>query len=127
MKLEKAMASHSSTLALKIPWTEEPGGLQSMGSLRVGHHWRDLAAANVTYVKCNILSIFRCTTQWQCIFTVLYNHHPVHLQNFSSSQTDTPYTAKNNLLFPPSVPVNNYSVFVSMIWLFQTLHISGIT
>ena len=32
---EKAMAPHSSTLAWKIPWTEEPGGLQSMGSLRV--------------------------------------------------------------------------------------------
>ena len=35
--LEKAMAPHSSTLAWKIPWTEEPGGLQSMGSRRVGH------------------------------------------------------------------------------------------
>ena len=34
---EKAMAPHSSTLAWKIPWMEEPGGLQSMGSLRVGH------------------------------------------------------------------------------------------
>ena len=34
---EKAMAPHSSTLAWKIPWTEEPVGLQSMGSLRVGH------------------------------------------------------------------------------------------
>ena len=34
---EKAMVPHSSTLAWKIPWTEEPGGLQSMGSLRVGH------------------------------------------------------------------------------------------
>ena len=34
--LEKAMAPHSSTLAWKIPWMEEPGGLQSMGSLRVG-------------------------------------------------------------------------------------------
>ena len=33
------MAPHSSTLAWKIPWTEEPGGLQSMGSLRVGHNW----------------------------------------------------------------------------------------
>ena len=52
MLLEKAMAPHSSTLAWKIPWMEEPGGLQSMGSLRVGHdgatslslftlmHWR---------------------------------------------------------------------------------------
>ena len=49
---EKAMSPHSSTLAWKIPWTEEPGRLQSMGSLRVGHdsatslslftfmHWR---------------------------------------------------------------------------------------
>ena len=35
--LEKAMATHSSTLAWKIPWTEEPGRLQSMGLLGVGH------------------------------------------------------------------------------------------
>ena len=35
---EKAMAPHSTTLAWKIPWMEEPGGLQSMGSLRVGHN-----------------------------------------------------------------------------------------
>ena len=34
---EKAMAAHSSALAWKMPWTEEPGGLQSTGSLRVGH------------------------------------------------------------------------------------------
>ena len=34
---EKAMAPHSSTVARKIPWMEEPGRLQSMGSLRVGH------------------------------------------------------------------------------------------
>ena len=35
--LEKAMVPHSSALAWKIPWMEEPGGLQSMGSLRVGY------------------------------------------------------------------------------------------
>ena len=35
--LEEDMATHSSTLAWKIPWTEEPGGLQSMGLQRVGH------------------------------------------------------------------------------------------
>ena len=39
LPLEKAMAPHSSTLAWKIPWMEEPGMLQSMGSLRVGHDW----------------------------------------------------------------------------------------
>ena len=36
--LEKEMATHSSILAWKIAWTEEPGGLQSMGSQRVGHN-----------------------------------------------------------------------------------------
>ena len=38
--LEKGMATHSSILAWEIPWTEEPGGLQSMGSQRVGHDER---------------------------------------------------------------------------------------
>ena len=36
--LEKGMATHSSILAWEIPWTEEPGGLQSMGLQRVGHN-----------------------------------------------------------------------------------------
>ena len=37
--MEKAMATHSSTLAWKIPWMEEPGRLKSLGLLRVGHNW----------------------------------------------------------------------------------------
>ena len=41
----KVVVPHSRTLARKIPWTEEPGTLQSMGSHRVGHDWNDLAAA----------------------------------------------------------------------------------
>ena len=43
--LEEEMATHSSVLAWRIPWTEEPGGLPSMGSHRVGHDLSDLAAA----------------------------------------------------------------------------------
>ena len=43
--LEKAMATHSSTLAWRIPGMGEPGGLPSMGSHRVRHDWSDLAAA----------------------------------------------------------------------------------
>ena len=39
--LEKGMATHSSILASKIPWTEEPGRLESMMSQRVGHKWAD--------------------------------------------------------------------------------------
>ena len=41
--LEEGMATHSSLLAWKIPWTKEPGGLQSMGSQRVRHDGSDLA------------------------------------------------------------------------------------
>ena len=37
--MEKEMATHSSMLALEIPWTEEPGGVQSLGLQRVGHDW----------------------------------------------------------------------------------------
>ena len=47
--LEKEMATHSNTLAWKIPWTEEPGRLQSMGSQRVGHNW---ATSLCFLVKC---------------------------------------------------------------------------
>ena len=39
IQMEKAVAPHSSTLAWKIPWMEEPGGLQSVGLRRVGHDW----------------------------------------------------------------------------------------
>ena len=41
--LEEDLATHSSTLAWRISWTEERGGLRSIGSHRVGHDWRDLA------------------------------------------------------------------------------------
>ena len=41
--LEEGMATHSSILAWRIPWTEEPSGLQSMGLQRVRHNWKDLA------------------------------------------------------------------------------------
>ena len=41
--LEEGMVTHSSILAWRIPWTEEPGGLQSIGSQRVGHDWSNLA------------------------------------------------------------------------------------
>ena len=46
--LEKEMTTHFSILAWRIPGTEEPGGLPSMGSHRVGHSWSNLAAAAAT-------------------------------------------------------------------------------
>ena len=48
--LEEGMATHSNILAWRIPWTEEPGGLQSIGLQRVEHNWSDLT--RITYLKC---------------------------------------------------------------------------
>ena len=45
--LEKGMATHSSILAWRIPWTEEPGGLQSIESQRIGHNLSDLAHIHI--------------------------------------------------------------------------------
>ena len=56
--LEKEMATHSSTVAWKIPWTEEPGRLQSMGSQRVGHDWAtSLCPLCVRGLALNVLNV----------------------------------------------------------------------
>ena len=54
--LEKEMATHSSILAWRIPGAGEPGGLPSMGSLRVGHDWSNLAAAAGSFSDTDIFS-----------------------------------------------------------------------
>ena len=51
--LEKGMGTHSSILAWRIPWTEEPGRLQSMGSPRVRHPWSNLAYTSAHIMKAN--------------------------------------------------------------------------
>ena len=72
--LEKEMTTHSSILAWEIPWTEEPGGLQSIGSQRVGHNWiysRTLATRPLMMPERSCekqtRSVFKCTL-------VLRNH-----------------------------------------------------
>ena len=62
MALEKGMASHSSTLAWRIPWTEESGGLQSMGSHRVGHDWSNLVCTH----RAQRLSLIVQYLAWRC-------------------------------------------------------------
>ena len=58
--LEEGMATHSSTLAWRIPWTEEPGGLQSMGSQRVGHSQATKhVPPNKLIIGLYILSVFQ--------------------------------------------------------------------
>ena len=62
--LEKDTATHSSILAWRIPWTEDPGGLQSIWLQRVGHNWSDLAH---THSHCPIASCLGLRT---CCFLV---------------------------------------------------------
>ena len=56
--LEKEMATHSSVLAWRIPGTEEPRGLPSVGLRRVGHDWSDLAAAAAKMINMKYLRMF---------------------------------------------------------------------
>ena len=58
------MATHSSILAWRIPGTEEPNGLLSMGSHRVRHDWSDLAAAAASWAKSLLL---RCPWSWEVL------------------------------------------------------------
>ena len=70
---EKAMAPHSSTLARKIPWMEEPGRLQSMGSLRVGHDWATslsrscIGEGNGNPLQCSCLENTRDREAWWAV------------------------------------------------------------
>ena len=57
--LEKGMATHSSILAWRIPWTEEPGELQSTGSQRVRHHWGKLTRTQFTQTGVNQIKFSR--------------------------------------------------------------------
>ena len=80
MHLEKATATHSSTLAWKIPWLEEPAGLQFMGSLQVGHDWASWLALscigerNGNPLQCSCLENPRDGgTWWAAVYGVAHD------------------------------------------------------
>ena len=92
--LEKAMAPHSSTLAWRIPWTQEPGRLQSVGSLRVEHDWRlhfhfslsCTGEGNGNPLQCSCLEIPRNGgAWWAAIYGVAQSR--TWLKRLSSSST----------------------------------------
>ena len=66
---EKEMAIHSSILAWRIPWTEEPGRLQSVGKQRVGHDWSDLAYMQL--VGGGVISVYRINTAYYPVCPLL--------------------------------------------------------
>ena len=123
---EKAMAPHSSTLAWKIPWMEEAGGLQSMGSLRVGHDWSDLAAAAAATVLTIKSKILTCRT----LGTMALPCSPGHIFcYFSPRQLSLSHVVTFGGCFPfqgnPShcYPAQNtlYDVY-HLIWAFMYKH-----
>ena len=63
--LAEGMAVHSSAFVWSIPWTEEPRGLQSMGSQRVGHDWNDCAHTSLRILQCQVTS-YMCVGAQSC-------------------------------------------------------------
>ena len=90
--LEKEMATHSSILAWKIPWMQEPGGLQSMGSQRVGHDWAtslsSIGEGNGNPLQCSCLENPRDGGGWwAAIYGVTQSR--TRLKRLSSSSSST--------------------------------------
>ena len=111
--LEKAMAPHSSTLAWKIPWTEEPGRLQSMGSLRVRHDWAASLSCtgegNDNPLQCSCLENPRDGgAWWAAVYGVAQSRTQLKRLSSSSSREYwkvvklTPVTTANQLQIRPA-------------------------
>ena len=101
--LEKEMAAHFSVLAWRIPWTEEPGGLPSMGSHRVGHDWSNLAAAAAD----RYIHVYAVYTGYMCVY--IYNLTDILANKYNSSWST--YSASiGNLPFKASVKVQDLKI-----------------
>ena len=124
--LEKEMATHSSSLAWEIPWTEEPGRLQSMGLQRVGHNWvtslaflAHNASAPIKLNKCNRLShchsIPQCIASDQGTYIIanevwLWIHVPrTHWSLIWSCEDSVTFSADDNLLWGWSTVLHDVS------------------
>ena len=91
--LEEGTATHSSILAGMIPWTEETGGLQSMGSQRVGHNWATNTFTHFTiililsYILISLFPIYGFHLEDSPLLSILYQHFPVlSWLNFSTER-----------------------------------------
>ena len=93
--LEKEMTAHFSTLAWRIPWTEEPGGLQSMGSQRVRVQLSTqlfFQCGNTHNIKLTILAFFfffYCFLNWRLIALQCCDGHFGHLKVYGSAALST--------------------------------------
>ena len=89
--LEKEMATHSSVLAWRIPGTGEPGGLPSMGSHRVGHDWRNLAAAAAEVRDLKQLSLSHLSDFEEANVHEFYSLQSMNFANTCSYKWILPY------------------------------------
>ena len=133
--LEKAMAPHSSTLAWKIPWTEEPGELQSMGSLGVRHDWATslsrIGEGNGNPLQCSCLENPKDgAASWATVYGVAQSRTWLkRLSSSSSSSTgkkgkDFQEQRKRNWLYANSLgqmQFGEHDVFLKMFgrWLLK--------
>ena len=96
--LEKKMATYSSVLPLKMPWTEQPGGLQSMGSQRVRHNWAYMHSRGI-YMRSE-KSEQKLWNLFFKIIIVLSKVQSCHISQAGRSQ-------KRLLLFSPSIALHS--------------------
>ena len=121
---EKAMATHSSTLAWEIPWTEEPGGLQSMGSWRVRHDWATslslslscIGEGNGNPLQCSCLESPRDGgAWWAAVYGVAQSRTWLkRLSSSSSSATEQNWKRKHDLLLDVFIISKLYTLFSGM-------------
>ena len=110
--LEKEMATHSSILAWEIPWTEEPGGLQSMGLKRVGHNL--VTKQQLTGLPLSVVTIFLH------IYLCLYTQACIILCNFIPCIGS--YICVNTI----TIKTQNTDIFLAVQWLIFHLTMQGL-
>ena len=111
--LEKGMTTHSSILAWRIPWTEEPSGLQSMGLQRVGHNWVTNTCFLVFPISANDMAVHSC-------YLNKFKSHPSFF--FSHSTSDLPFTFYCQCVSYLSVVCHFHSCHLST----DSCHLSGL-
>ena len=138
------MATHSSTLAWKIPWTKEPGGLQSMGSQRVGHDWVTslsiscIGERNGNPLQCSCLEIPRDGgAWWAAIYGVTQSRTQLKWLSSSSSIRKISANVLTNIfcfsLFISGILLTNIlgqltlSHISLMLWLFVCLFFNSLS
>ena len=108
------MATHSSILAGRIPWTEEPGRLQSIGLQRVAYNWSDLARTHAHHVKMWNIFILNGT----CTHTHTHNENEIFIKSVLNASYATPIY---------SVPFGSLSPHAILIPLFKITHKNDLT